>query len=160
MAKRFATKDVLRQTDGAPVGTVIKFNDGRTVELRFEDLTERMMLELAAHGANAKVGDSYSGCGGNMDVAIAEAKETVKALLAGDWNRRGGEGGILAEALARVTGKPMEEVIEALNKPEADKTKLQKNKKVKAAMAAIRAERLAAQVTDDEDEDTDIEDLM
>jgi hypothetical protein len=148
MAK-IATKAVVRTEDGTVSGVVITFADGRTVELTFAKLSEEIIAELAAHGAGQKLGDSYSGCGGNVDYAFAECSSVAETLLAGQWNRRGSVSGILAEAIAKLTGKPEAEVTAHLATTDADtKDALKKRKDVKAMMAQIRADRLKKSATE------------
>jgi hypothetical protein len=141
---RIASKAVVR-VDGKATAVVIAFTDGRTVEVELADLTTTIQDELMCHGLSQKLGDSYSSAAGNIDFAFAECSSVAEALVKGDWNRRGEVGGgMLVEALAALLKKTVGEVQTVLTDLDDDQKKaLQKRTDVKAAIAKIKAERLA-----------------
>jgi glutathione S-transferase len=141
MAIRIASKHV--SEDGRSVA--IDFSNGKQVSVQVQDLPADMLARLALHGLSQKLGDSYSGCAGDLTQAVAECEATAEALLAGNWNRRGdGFGGAdLAQALANVQGKMLEEAQEAIaGLGKDDREGLRKHPKIKAEMARIKADRL------------------
>lgn len=121
-----------------------------------------VVSRLLVHAISQKVGDSYAGAG-EAESPLAYAKdaiaETIKQLIAGDW-RVTQPGGIrvslLARALARATGRTVEECQGVLDvKSELDddgkaseagkaflKT-LRATEAIKAATAAIKLEDAA-----------------
>ena len=107
---------------------------------RYDDLSEAMRVHVGLFGINHKGGDSYS-----QAESVADARErceaTWNALLRGEWEIRI-VGGILVEALARATGRGIDEcrpVVAAMD--DAAKRKLGKHKDILQAIADIRAER-------------------
>ena len=146
MATKFATKTITRDGDDIATGVTITFNDGRKVAFTFADLSAEIIAELIAWGAREKLGDSYSGAAGNVDYAYAECSAVAEALTAGQWNRRGTSGGgLLVEAVMKVTGQPEDVIAPRIAAMDEEAVKLlKKQKAVKAAMAKIRADRLAA----------------
>lgn len=104
-----------------------------------------MVNQAALHGLSQKLGDSYASAQGDVNWAFAECSTVRDSILNGDWNRKGqGDGGDLVEALVQVTGKDPAEVAElvaAMDKETKDKAK--KVPQVAAAIAKIKAERLA-----------------
>lgn len=130
----------------------VVFSNGKAVEVGLADLSPEMVERLALHGLSQKLGDSYSGSGGDVMLAQGLCEATKDALLKGDWSQRGeGDGGMLADALAELTGQDLTTVrakVAELSKEQ--KEGLKKRKDVKAVMARIKAERLAKQVGDEE----------
>lgn len=136
-----------------------EFGNGTTLELNVYELPEETQKQLMLHGALQKVGDSYAGAKGDFGTGVSSAQSVIDQLKAGEWTGGGDAVGRprikdLAEALARVKGMSVEEVTPiveaaaALNgsdeERKAGKEKLQawrSNAKVKAALAAIAAEK-------------------
>jgi hypothetical protein len=110
-------------------------------------LTTRAML----HGLSQKLGDSYSGA---KEVASAKAafEDTLDALKAGDWNRKGGgfsSGGIWVEALAQAAEVTLEEALEKWNEmTDETKASIRKQPQVKVAKAEIELARANAKAVD------------
>lgn len=140
-------------------GVTIEFTDGSTLTTRLDELSPEIVTQLALHGLTQKKGDSYAG---EQDVTVARGKaQAVKdRLVAGDWKavREGGGGGRisdLAQALAEITGRTVEEavtIIEGMEK--ADKAGLRKHPKVKVKLRQLelaRAEAAAEKAGDDVD---------
>lgn len=124
-------------------GTVLPC-DVRQVFPDFDKMND-VQKHAVIHAVNAKVGDSAA----SKDVDALEAMtKTWEQLVAGEWNARGEGGGggskttMLAEALARVSGKEMEAVNEKLGgMSDEEKADLRAHPAVKAAMAEIKLER-------------------
>lgn len=151
-------------------------HDAGTIEFKFEDdssqlfslarCPENVQRWLSVHGASQKIGDTYAGAAKAAN-PLAWAKECVEemiaALYAGETGvaREGGGGSvrpsIFVEALARVTGKSVEEVralVDAMD--EAQVKEYKSKKKVARAMADITVERAAARakaLAESEDEE-------
>jgi len=152
-------------TDVAAAQNLVKFTldlpkdapEGTQAEVIVFDLsklTQETILRLALHGASQKIGDSYAGAKESGEDPLKYTKEaieaTIKQLEAGDWSvTRTGSGAprvsILVLALAKVKGITQDEALELVGDlSEDDKKELQKNKKIAAAMAGIRAEQALA----------------
>jgi hypothetical protein len=147
---------------------VFKFEDGSETVFDITRVSDEIRAKLALHGASQKIGDSYAGAGDD-EIAdpLAYAKErvsdTIERLYAGEWRTATvGTGGILAEAMAAVSGKSREECSALLAEMSDDEKKdLRKKKKIAAALARIklsrdaarvqRLEKLAAEEVDDEE---------
>lgn len=135
-----------------------KVIDGNTLTFRWaddsetvinpSDFHEDIIAHAVLHGLSQKLGDSYSGAGGDVDVAKAMFQETLDALNEGDWNRKGGgfsTGGIWVEAMAKASGNTIEEALAAWNDADdATKASIRKHPEVKAAKAQIDLERATA----------------
>lgn len=114
---------------------------------------EATLFRLALHGASQKIGDSYAGAKESGEDPIKYAKEavseTIKQLYEGKWAvTRTGSGAprvsILVLAYAKVKGITEDAALEVLSDlSDDDKKELQKNKKIAAAIAVIRAEQAA-----------------
>lgn len=129
------------------------FGNGETVKVIVDLLPDDMKRTLMLHGMSQKGGDSYAGAKGNFAEGIANLKEVIAALQAGQWNGgRDGEGkprlGELSAAIARVKGVSLEDATAAVTAAyEAGETGAEKLKtwrahpKIKAAIAAIRSEK-------------------
>ncbi len=132
--------------DGSDAVCSWEFADGKKVELDLADLPDSMYLRAAVHGILQKGGDSYSNTP-NPGPARAQLEATLAALQDGDWNRRADASGILVEALVKVTGQPMDAVVERLRSMD-DKAKkeLAKHPQMKVAIKKIELERAEAKV--------------
>lgn len=121
------------------------FDDGgEEAVLDIGKLPEHIKLHLMMHGASQKHGDSYAG---NKDKARELVEGVYASLVNGEWSVRG-EGGPrvtqLARAVAQVTGKPLDEIVEKLAELEKDDRKrLQATPAIAAALAEIKAKDAA-----------------
>jgi len=132
-------------------GTVrFAWADGTTDTFAIGDVPEHIAKRLAIHGLTQKLADAHAGIG---DVAAARAatRAVWETLAAGDWSKRPAATGdsLLAAAVARVKGTDIAAATDAVARLSADRRKaLARHPAIRAAMAAIRAERLAAAAAD------------
>ena len=126
-----------------------EFANGKQVVATLEGLTPEIVNRLALHGLSQKVGDSYSSNEGPDD-AVLKAQSAYDNLKQGDWNAKGsGIGSLLVRAVAKITGKEVEEVAALLDKMEDEKKKaLQKRADVKLAMAELKMADLQSKASD------------
>lgn len=138
-----------KKVDIEAKSVTIEFENGETRTLALSDLSEAMVIRAALHGLSQKMGDSYAGAKDEPDpvaFSIASVSDVVKALIAGDWRAATtGTGGSrvsdLAKAVAEVTGKPIEEIVETLAEMSDDQKKpIKDNPHVKAALTRIKAQ--------------------
>ena len=106
------------------------------------------------HGLKQRLADSYAGAK-EEGLTADDIEARVDALWQGlhdDWTSRQETGGMLAAAIAKVTGQDLAKVIERLKGMEkADIRKLEANGKVAEVLAAMRRERNAGKgISDDE----------
>jgi hypothetical protein len=122
-----------------------KFENGKDLLTGLDDMPVEMVRRLALHGLTQKVGDSYSGESDPMQ-AWMKAIAVVDMLEKGEWSGgRSGNGGVLAEALARQSGKALEECQEVI-KGLTDKMKAQLRKALHLELAQIALEKANAKV--------------
>lgn len=146
-----------------PAGVAFTFPDGHVETIRLSELPREMVERLAVHGLSQKGGDSYASAG-NEDNPLAAAKEwlaaTLKDLRAGAWRvttAGGFRATMLAKALARVTGRTVEEAQSVVDvnsdldddgkpseKGKAWLKSMRANEQIKAATAAITLEEQKA----------------
>jgi hypothetical protein len=103
--------------DVATKEATFNFTDGTELVLEVGKLSEEIQTNLMLHGALQKVGDSYAGVEGDVAKGIANAKDVIQGLLAGQWKgeREGGlRIGVLAEAIAKLKNSDVETVRAAL----------------------------------------------
>ncbi len=151
---KIATKDV----DGTQV--LFNFVNGRRIIIDVATLPPEMVMQLAVHGMKQKGGDSYASAddkGMSVDDCADGVLAIIDNLQRGVFNAGGDRatGGIVAEALARITGQDSEKcraVVKAMDP--AQLKELRKRADVKAAMLAIQAERAKARVPDTVSGDT------
>lgn len=130
------------------VGTVltINFTDDTVVEVDFAKLPDAIKTQLALHGLSQKVGDSYASSE-SVTEAYQSAKRVADDLMAGNWSvRKAGEGGprvtLLAEAIARIASRTVEEALEVIGAlSEEEQKQLRGDAGVKKVMAQIKLER-------------------
>jgi len=126
---------------------VVKFlEDGVELRVDLNELSQEIVLRLAKHGLSQKIGDSYAGCGEGE--ASGKATAVADDLKANNWSTRvaaaGPKSTQLAEALASVTGKPLEEAAALIETMEDEQKKsLRAHKGIKAELAAIKARKTA-----------------
>ena len=153
-----ARKYVISGVDGLPAGVRFEFTNGHTHTVMRTDFDETMNAWLWYNGAAQKFGDAFSKSA-DADEAEALFLAVLEQVKGGIWSARGGAGGSsdLAEAVARVTGKPIEGVREKLAKMDKEALKaLGRRRDVTAAIKAIQAERAtkaAEAMEEDEDDD-------
>lgn len=132
------------------------FADETSETIELELFSEAIIKRSALHGFSQKLGDSYSGI-----TNVAEAKiamhGVLAALVAGDWNRKGGStGGIWVEALVRaVPDTTFEAAMEAWSEM-SDEVKAATKKhpdllRAKAEIELERAQTRAASLADSGD---------
>lgn len=127
---------------------IISFANDKQLVVAFAELPDDIKTQLAMHGLSQKVGDSYASAE-TVEDAVSAATRVAEDLKAGNWSvRRAGEGSprttLLAEALARLAGRSIEEAMEVLNDlSEEDQKKLRQDPGVKKVMAEIKLERAA-----------------
>jgi hypothetical protein len=124
--------------------------DGTKQTLNESALSDEIKRQAMFHGISQKIGDAYAGAGKATDPE-AYAKEAVAETIAqlttngGTWKAAGGGGtryGFLVQAVALVSGKPLEEVatlVKAMS--EKEQKELQAKPKVKMAIAKLKIER-------------------
>jgi hypothetical protein len=129
------------------------FKDGTTLEIAAAQLNDDMKQRAMLHGLNQKIRDSFAGVKGDVAKGIENAKGVIEALLAGNWRQARGEGeakpriGELAEAISRLKAIDIETATKAVT--EADDAKRKEwraHPRIKAAIAAIRAEKAQAEL--------------
>ena len=121
-----------------------------------------VLTNLALHGLVQKVGDCYAG-EKDAKEAFAKAQDMVKRLAAGDWTKaresKGPSSSIIVEAITRLRQeqKPettIDEIQDRWNGMDEDtRKKLRDDSRIKAAVAAIKAERAAAKVAKESNEE-------
>jgi len=144
---------VLTANPEAKPGVIFTLPDGKQFAIALGDLPPTVVTRLAVHGLSQKIGDSYAGASeaeSPLAYARGAIEETIKQLLAGDWRVAAAGGGpratLLARALARVTGKALEDSIGVVDNLTDDaKKELRANPAIKASTAAIKLEDQAAQ---------------
>lgn len=127
---------------------VVSFAFGNGTALQFDTnkVNDETKLDLRCHGASQKIGDSFAGVKGNYAEGVANAQAVMDQLYAGEWtaDREGGAPRLaeLAEAIARIKGTDLEKTKAAVEKATDDQRKTwRSNAKVKATIAALRAEK-------------------
>lgn len=133
------------------------FDDAGEASIILSDLSADIITQLALHGLSQKVGDSYAGAKGaveNLDVtadewSLAQAEETIKQLVEGNWAVRSGGGAArvtdLASALAEASGAPVEDMVSKLAEAsKEEKAALRKHPQVALILARFKEERAAA----------------
>lgn len=125
--------------------------DESTTTVNLSDIPEAIQARAILHGLSQKLGDSYSGAK-EVEAAQAAFNDTLEALKAGDWNRKGGgfaSGGIWVEAAAKATGEEFGAVLEKWNAMDDEtKASIKKHPDVKLAKAQIEVERAQAKAKD------------
>lgn len=126
--------------DGDPTGEEMRFDLDR--------LSDDMKQTLMRHGASQKLGDAFSQEKGDFHSKLAASQRVYQNLLDGNWNG-GGSGGLLAEALAAVTGKDLEEAIQLIGGMHQEKKKdLRAKPAIKAWITQRQAEIAARKAAD------------
>ena len=150
MRNAIAKKSMIVE-NGQPVGVSFEFSDGKTMKVHCEDLPDNVLNLAMCHGLSQKIGDSYSGASGPGE-ARQRANTTIQSLIDGDWNVRADVITDLAEAMHRITQKPIDACRDKLAKmSKDDRAALSKHKQVKVMLQRIKLERAEASVSDDDD---------
>ena len=137
-------------------GIRFDFEDKTSETFTLDDVSEAMRVRAMWHGFSQKIGDSYASAG-KAENALAFAKEAVRETIAqvkgenASWRAAAGEGGPrvtdLAVAMARVSGKTIEEVVAYLENQTDEQKKVWKKKpKIALELAKIAAEKQAAKL--------------
>lgn len=126
-----------------------KFGNGTALSFDTNKCNDETKLDLRCHGASQKIGDSFAGVKGNYAEGVANAQKVIDQLYAGEWaaDREGGAPRLaeLAEAIARIKGIDLEKTKAAVEKAtDEQRSQWRSNAKVKATIAAIRAEKAQA----------------
>lgn len=123
-----------------------RFANGKTLVVDPEDFPGDVRAAAMWHGLSQKIGDSFAGADGDPDFAWSNAQAMVEQLNAGDWvTKREGTGGMLAKAIAEVTGNDLAEVARMLQaKTDVEKKELAKHPMVAPTIARMQAEAAAA----------------
>ena len=108
------------------------------------------------HGYMQKFGDAASG--GDATEKYEEVQAIHASLLDGEWKRTASPdtSAIVIEALERLKGIPKEKLQEAFEKAPERLKEFRTNRKVKAEIAKIHAERAALRAEDAEDLEIDL----
>ena len=145
-------------------GVRFDFSNGTSIDALLTGIPFEIKERLAIHGLSQKLGDSYASAGDKgwsvQDCADTMA-EVLRNLQDGVWSAAGGSGvNILAEALARLSGKTVEEAVEVIGRMTDDQVKvIAKRPDVKAEVAKIKAERAEARAKT-APESADFDDLL
>lgn len=155
MAKQsIATTDVIQGT------LVITFANKEKLTIDPSQLSDAIREQLVLHGLTQKVRDSFAGAKGDVNYAQAQAEGVAEALMAGEWNRRGGGafgGNLLAEAVARIKGIEISEARERLaDLTDDQRDALKKSPSVKRMILTIKADRANAAADGGDDEALDM----
>lgn len=130
-------------------GVVFTFaHDDSVLEVNVADLPDEIKYALLCHGIAQKIGDSYASVDAGQARTAAEA--VFEALKGGKWTQRtegssGPKTSQLAEALADVTGRELDEcVVKIATMSDDEKKALRAHPQVAAAMAAIKLQKAQA----------------
>ena len=94
----------------------IEFSNGNFVELALASLATDIATHAALHGLLQKLGDSYAGANGDVEMAYAQCQVVADQLIEGNWNsisrtRDGGQAFLdLVEVLAELAKERGEEI--------------------------------------------------
>lgn len=143
--------------EGGGIKTTLMFPNGavRVFECNDQD----MLMKLAMHGAEQKLGDECAGKAETEDTVLA-VEALIDRLNAGEWTKVRQSNGmagtsVLIQALVEAMGKDVDTIKEFLkDKTQAQKLALRQNAKISPIVQRIEAER-AAQRADKAAIDTD-----
>ena len=127
-------------------GVGFAFENGEQVDVKLEDMSEDMIQMLAVHGLTQKLGDSYASAT-SVSEACEKFYDVLNNLKAGTWNggRSATSGGIWVEAIARATGRSIEDSAAMFaSKTETEQKAIKKHDSVVVAKAEITLERQIA----------------
>jgi hypothetical protein len=150
---------------------VLVFTDNAGEPIRaidFDEFPSEITRQLLWHGAKQKFGDLGAGTN-SWDEHLEKINALVEAFEGGDWTVKGQAGSELARAIAEATGRPLTDVMRALDtKSKAEIKDLRKAPavaKILARFAEEKARRKAealAKAAEQAGEDTsdDLDDLL
>lgn len=125
-------------------GVRFDFLNGVTITALVDTFPENIVKRLAVHGLSQKIGDSYASAE-TMEEAVANARAVLNNLAADLWATKTVRGGKIVEALVRVTGKSYDECLKVwIGMDDNAQSAVKKHPDIKAALAAIEAERAKA----------------
>lgn len=142
-----ATKKATRSIEGEVIS--FTFASGEVVEIDYAALTLEIQVQLGLHGLSQKIGDSYAGTKTPEEAAVFAAG-VAKRLINGEFKAVRESTGVtrvtqLVEAVARATGRAVEEVQEKLAAMDEESIKgVRAHPSTRAAIADIKAENEAA----------------
>ena len=117
MSTQVCKKTLVLTKDGLPEAIKFTFANGAVHAVKMEDFPSDVRAHAEAHGFSQTLGDCYSGVKGDSDLAETLFLARL-GTLATSWTKGERGGGLadadLAEALAQVTGKPLEEAQKAV----------------------------------------------
>lgn len=161
------TVDLVQMEDGTEVNFGVKAKvlkssvqteDSNTVKFQFKNGTIRtfdlssvspeMLIRLALHGAEAKIGDNYAGVA-EIEDCVEAVDDMIARLQRGEWreSRKGaGESyqgaSVLARAIAEVRGLQIDKVREWLRtRSAADKLALRKSEQFAPTIQRMEADK-------------------
>ena len=158
--------EFLRDVADMAEGLRLTWSEGDPMTLMAGDLSEAIQFEALVHGLKQKLVDAAAisrnpDTGKSASVADKRAavQEVLDRLLAGRWNKgraegtgNAREGGLLARAMARHTGKSVDDAKAWLaERTDDEKTALKLNPKIKAIMDEMRAADLKVDASIDTD---------
>src|ERR1700761_5785759 len=121
------TKRVVRDDNDHATGVAFEFSNGKRFTLSLADVNSDITADLACHGIAQKIGDAAAKSqGASVDDKYDACSAVFERLKAGEWAAKregageGVTGGLLAKAIAEVTGKPIEGVREFLKARSAE----------------------------------------
>lgn len=121
------------------------FRNGKT--LKYIPAKE-MLLRLALHGAEQKIGDECSGVD-EIDDCVLAVEGMIARLDRGEWGKERASNGmagtsVLIRALCEQSGKPLDTIKKFLaDKSHAQKIAIRNNPKVKIIVERLEAEKAA-----------------
>jgi len=143
-----------KKYEGSKIGTVVRlvFNEGTVVEVDTATLPDGIKSKGLVHGVYQKLIDA--GAGKELPEFIRNAQGIARNLIRGKWNDTGLDESLLAEAIAKVTGKALEKVEEQVFQASDEQMKKWAAiPAVAATMQQIEARRLAEQANKSKDAD-------
>ena len=134
-------------------GVFFNFGNGTALSLTLDQLNDELKQRVALHGINQKVRDSFAGVKGDFDKGVENAKAIIEQLISGQWRAARGECEAkprvteLAAAISRLKSIALEVATKAVTEASDDKRKeWRAHPRIKAAIAAIRAEKAQAEL--------------
>ncbi len=137
------SKSICKKEISVEWNTVAFTFDGREAEkISIDDLPKATVRRLALHGLSQKLGDSYASNTG-VDDAIRKFNDVLNMLKGGHWSAaRSGGGGVLAQVVAELTGKGLDEVTEMIRGLDAKgRRALGAQPQVAVEVARVKVER-------------------
>jgi len=102
------------------------FANGFEKIVTVDDVPQELHEHLAMHGLKQKLSDSYANSSGNPETAVGLFQKVLDTILGGAWKSAKGDGspretpiGLLAQAVANVQGKDLDEVRARLERMDA-----------------------------------------